>query len=104
MKLYQDNGYVNIRGILSEKLPFNFVVGGRATGKTYTTLETVIEDEIPFMYMRRTQSQADLINKKEFTPFKSLNRDKGWNIVTEQISKYNAGFYIDESDGGLPIG
>lgn len=104
MKLYQDSGYVNIRGILSEKLPFNFVIGGRATGKTYTTLETVIEDEIPFMYMRRTQSQADLINKKEFSPFKSLNRDKGWNIVTEQISKYNAGFYIDESDGGLPIG
>lgn len=105
MKLYQDSGYVNIRGILAENLPFNFVVGGRATGKTYTTLETVIVDKIPFMFMRRTQSQADLINKKEFSPFKTLNRDKGWNIITEQISKYNAGFYDgEEAAGGLPIG
>lgn len=107
MKLYQESGYVNIRGILSENLPFNFVVGGRATGKTYTSLETVVTDNIRFMYMRRTQTQADLINKKEFSPFKSLNKDKKWNIISQPITKYNAGFYAgdeEQNPSGEPIG
>jgi hypothetical protein len=73
-------------------------------------IETVIEDEIKFIYMRRTQSQADLINKPEFSPFKSLNNDFGWKIGTDSISKYNAGFYQQiESDDrlvctGAPLG
>jgi hypothetical protein len=110
MKIYQDSGYIDIRKILSLGLPFNFIVGGRATGKTYTSLETVIEDEQKFIYMRRTQSQTDLINKPDFSPFKSLNRDFNWNIGTESLSKYNAGFYNQqEQDGKLisvggPIG
>ena len=93
MNLYDDNGYVNIKKILSLNIPFTAVVGGRATGKTYTTLKTVIEEGITFMYMRRLQSQADLINKPEFSPFKVLNADMHWHIGTMPISKYNAGFY-----------
>jgi hypothetical protein len=110
MNIYQDSGYIDIRKILSLGLAFNFIVGGRATGKTYTSLETVIEDNIKFIYMRRTQSQADLINKPEFSPYKSLNRDFGWNIGTETISKYNAGFYnqVKQDDAyisqGAPLG
>jgi hypothetical protein len=110
MNIYKDSGYIDIRKILSLGLAFNFIVGGRATGKTYTSLETVIEDTIKFIYMRRTQSQADLINKPEFSPYKSLNRDFGWNIGTETISKYNAGFYnqVKQDDvyisQGAPLG
>jgi hypothetical protein len=110
MDIYLDSGYIDIRKILSLGLPFNFLVGGRATGKTYGSLETVIEDNIKFIYMRRTQTQADLINRPEFTPYKSLNHDKGWNIGTQSISKYNAGFYEQiEEDGrlicvGAPLG
>ena len=102
MKLYTENGYVNIRGILAENLPFNFVVGGRGTGKTYTSLETVTDENIKFLLMRRTQTQADLINRPEFSPFKSLNIDKGVNIISRPISKYNAAFY--NGDESIPIG
>lgn len=110
MKIYQESGYIDIRKILATGLPFIFIVGGRATGKTYTSLETAVEDNIKFIYMRRTQSQADLINKPDFSPFKSLNRDFEWSIGTASISKYNAGFYRQEKqDGefvsvGAPIG
>ena len=112
MELFDKNGYVDIRKILSLKIPFTIVVGGRATGKTYTTLKTVVEDNITFMYMRRLQSQADLINKPEFSPFKALNTDLHWHIGTVPISKYNAGFYNfrlnEEQDKmeayGLPLG
>ena len=106
MKLYQDSGYVNIRGIIELGLPFNFVIGGRGTGKTYSALETVKEDNIKFFFMRRTQAQADLINKPEFSPFKALNNDKGWNVTTKAISKYNAAFYdiTEEQPEGAPLG
>jgi hypothetical protein len=103
MKIYQDSGYIDIRKILSLELPFNFIVGGRATGKTYTSLETVVEDSRKFIYVRRTQTQCDLINKPDFTPFKSLNRDFGWSIGTESLSKYNAGFYHQEEQEGKLI-
>lgn len=101
MGIYQRNGYVDIRKILSYGMTYNAIVGGRGTGKTFTSLETVIEDGKKFIYMRRTQSQCDMINKPEFSPFKSLNILLGWNIGTATISKYNSGFYrMEETDDG----
>lgn len=102
MNIYQESGYLDVRKIMSLGLPFNFIVGGRATGKTYTSLETVKADGVKFIYMRRTQSQADMINKPEFSPFKSLNEDHGWDVGSASLSKYNAGFYETEEteDGG----
>ena len=93
MKIYDSTGYVNIKGILSEGYPFNFLVGGRGTGKTYTTLKVAKEEGLKFMLMRRTQSQADLISKPEFSVFKPLNEDLGWNVMVHRISKYNSAFY-----------
>ena len=98
MKIYDASGYVNVRGILDEGYPFNFLVGGRGTGKTYTALKVAREDERLFMLMRRTQSQADLISKPEFSVFKPLNADLGWNVEVTSISKYNSMFYIPDKD------
>lgn len=107
MNIYQENGYLDFRRLMSLNLPFNFIVGGRATGKTYTSLKVVKEDCIKFIYMRRTQTQADLINKPEFSPYKSVNMDNGWNVISKPISKYNSGFYDatdDSEELGEPIG
>lgn len=110
MNIYLPNGYLDIRKILGTNIPFIFIVGGRGTGKTYGALKTIIEDEIQFMYLRRTQSQVDLVNKPEFTPFKKLNSDHEWKIGTSPISKYNSGFYRQVKEGdayvnqGAPIG
>ena len=89
MGIYLQNGYLNIKQILSYGLPFNFVVGGRGTGKTYGTLKTAYEEHMRFILMRRTQAQCDLINKPEFNPFKALNNDIGSNALVKSISKYN---------------
>lgn len=90
MSIYLDNGYLNINQILSYGVPFNFIVGGRGTGKTYGTLKTAYIENKRFILMRRTQAQCDLINKPEFNPFKALNNDTGSNAVVKSISKYNA--------------
>lgn len=111
MGLYLDSGYVNIDFIVNQHMPFNFLVGGRGTGKTYSSLDYVVKNKINFMFMRRTQSQLDLINKDEFSPFKPLNIDKGYRLLLKPLSKYNAGVYDAEVDIhakwhaiGLPIG
>ena len=62
MTLYDDNGYFDIGRVLASKLPFIFVVGGRGTGKTFSSLKYVLEHNIKFVFLRRTQSQVDLIN------------------------------------------
>ena len=93
MRIYDKNGYVNIRDILDEGYPFNFLVGGRGTGKTYTSLKVAKEDDRKFMLMRRTQAQADLISKPEFSVFKPLNSDLGWDVQVKSISKYNSMFF-----------
>lgn len=110
MKLYLDNGYVNIKGIIDLGLPFNFIVGGRGTGKTYGALQEMIDGSHKFFYFRRTQSQVDIISRPEFCPFKILNKNRDWNINTAPITKYNNGFYnFIEIDGkqkpsGAPLG
>ena len=77
MKLYQESGYVNMGAIFDLGLPFNFVVGGRGTGKTYTALKECVERGEVFFFLRRTQAQTDLVSIPEFSPFKKLNSDLG---------------------------
>lgn len=104
MRIYQENGYLDMELILSINIPFIFIIGGRGTGKTYGALEYVIENKKKHMLMRRTQIQTDMINEPDFTPFKKLNADKGWKITTKTIKNNLGGVYDNIEDGGLPIG
>ena len=108
MGLYhRESGYANIPWIYDRGLTWQAITGGRGTGKTYGALALVLDRAIPFMFIRRTQAQTDLINKPEFNPFKAICSDRGISITTRAISKYSAGFYIADEEGvpqGSPIG
>lgn len=93
MKLYAENGYLDIPSIVSMGYPFTFIVGGRATGKTYGSLKYAVEGNSKFMYMRRTQTQIDIVRNDEMSPFKKLNSDLNWNIGFNPITKYTSGIY-----------
>lgn len=86
MKLYLDSGYVNIRGILDTGMTFNFVVGGRGTGKTYTTMMELLKEGKPFIYLRRTQTQLDAVCTPELSPFKPMNE-----LFNRDIRPYSMG-------------
>ena len=62
MKRFLESGYADIESILSVGVPFIFLIGGRGTGKTYGALKYAVTHKRKIMLMRRTQSQADLIN------------------------------------------
>ena len=96
LNIYESSGYLNIPAIVNLKIPFTFIVGGRATGKTYGALKYVLTSHRKFMLMRRTQSQADLINKAELSPFKPVCEDMGIEIETAPMTKYNAKFMYGE--------
>lgn len=96
VNIYEETGYLNIAGILDLGTTYNFIVGGRGTGKTYGALKYVITHERKFVLMRRTQSQTDLINKPEFSPLKPVCRDLDLDISVKPITKYNSAFYRDE--------
>ena len=63
------------------------VYSPRGPGKTYSFLRSSIEEKEKFLYLKRTQVDIELISKDEFSPFKPLIRDFGWNIKTEKIAE-----------------
>lgn len=109
LNLYLKNGYLDIDTIISLNYPFTFIIGARGTGKTYGALTYVLNHRLQFLFMRRTQSQADLIGKPGFMPFLSLMRDNpDIKITAAPVTKYNAGFYNavwdDEKSSWRPVG
>lgn len=93
MNIYDNNGYLDMRKLKQLPATFIFIVGGRGIGKTYGALQAEVQDGEIFGLMRRTQTQADIINKPEFSPFKKLNVNNGWGIYSKPLTKYNSGFY-----------
>lgn len=109
--LYLEDGYLNFESVVDNECPFAFVIGGRGTGKTFGALGYCAEyykrTGKPFIYMRRTKTQAELVATDIFNPFRPLNDFYGWNIEPFPISKGVYGFYetdVDEDGKRKPIG
>ena len=109
--LYQANGYLAAAHILGSCPTFTWITGGRGTGKTYGCLKHVRYDQpAPFILLRRTQTQVDLMSNPRFSPFRAIDADTGQLTAVRKISKYVTGFYEGELDGadikavGPPVG
>lgn len=88
------------------------VIGGRGTGKTYSTLRYMTDEGERYVFMKRTNKDIDLMcrNPKkddrfavELSPFKSLNRDYNYNIHAVKLYEGFGGFWKFDMDGE-PIG
>ena len=80
MRIYLESGYADQKNILEHTNTFVFEVGARGTGKTYGMMDYVIDENIRFLYLRRTQNEADLVKSDLLNPFKALNMDKGYDV------------------------
>lgn len=107
-KLYLDSGYLNFDYLVNLPVDFIYVVGGRATGKTYGALAWLKEHNMLYTYMRRTQTQLDMVTNPFFSPFKPINEDYGCNIQPLPIAKGCCALYNCDEDGkpetGEPLG
>lgn len=89
MRLFDNDGWPNFSetdGILSSPANIIMIWGGRGTGKTYTLLKQMCEEQRHYLYLRRTPSQVDTVAAdQDFWPWTPLNRDMGWDYVPRKI-------------------
>ena len=97
-KIYNNNGYLNIDAIYNNGMVYNFVCGGRGTGKTFGCLKYVIDHHLKFIFLRRTQTQVDLIKSDDLNPFRALESVLGpeYCFCMKKINKNINGVYHGE--------
>lgn len=80
----------------------------RGPGKTYSALRFAYENQIPIMYVKRTNDDVDLICTNAFgvdlSPYVPINRDCGLTLQPKLIKKGLGGVYDSFDENGLPIG
>ena len=95
-----DDLYFSIRSLFQYGAAFNYVIGGRGTGKTYGAIKAMIELGERFIFMRRTQTQLEQVMQQkeieldsgekvigDLTPFKKVCVDNGWTSRIDRMSK-----------------
>lgn len=103
MNIYENNGYLNMKMLIEMKNPFIFIVGGRGVGKTYGAVKYTLENDVKFMFSRRTQKQADIISVPEMSPFKTPCDDLGIKYTCEKIIDNCSGVYIENAIGEISL-
>lgn len=111
---YTKEGYIDVAETLRhDSSTFIFMVGARGIGKTFGFLKYLIDKQLKFIYMRRTQTQIDMIKSEELNPFKSLKTELGdtYSFITRRVNKNITGIYhtVKDENGieapfGDPIG
>lgn len=119
--LKKENYYYDIKKDI-EKYPnatFIFVVGGRNTGKTYSSLSFCLDYCSGFTFCKRTNEDVELLcsdlksikkGSEEVTinvdlsPFKSINRDRLINIKAFSVPKAKGvGVFCKCDDENIPL-
>ena len=120
MKTLTDDMYYNIEDDLTgyPEAWCYVIIGGRNTGKTYSTLKHYLNERQKIVFCKRTNDDIDTlcagntIGKKgaeyevDFSPYKAINRDLGTNVKAYKIKHGLGGFYRSNEDGeasGAPV-
>lgn len=102
MRIFDENGWPNFSaedGLLSMNAPIIFIWGARGTGKTYTLLKQMCEEQRHYLYLRRTPGQVDTIAAdRDFWPWMPLNRDMGWDYVPRKIKGVRSMYKVCNGD------
>ncbi len=100
MKLYSDSGYLNVPAIIDGPAIYSFIVGGRGIGKTFGSLKEVIDRNLKFIFMRRTQVQVDMIKDDNLNPFNALTAALGndYQFIMKKVNKNITAVYRGEFD------
>lgn len=103
--MFDANGYLDFNYIVNHSLTYTAVVGGRGIGKTFGRIKYVIDQGIKFIFLRRTQTQIDMIKNDDMNPFKALLDVLGDNyaVVTKKLNKNITACYkaVRDADGIL---
>lgn len=106
----KEDKFINVMDYWDVRYPYQFFIGGRGTGKTYSALKAAIEMATDgrinkFIYMRRTETELQAVmdsrlRGETINPFKSVNNDNGWKYGIVPIQKNLGGIYEREFEEG----
>lgn len=111
--MFDNNGYLDFQYIMDHSLTYTFIVGGRGIGKTFGALKYVLDNNVKFIFLRRTQTQIDMIKNEDLNPFRALESVSGEDYATviKKLNKNITAVYRAEKDAdgiykacGLPLG
>lgn len=98
---YTQDGYIDFDKLYQkDKSIFKFILGARGTGKTFGELKYWINKlrgtGNKFIFMRRTQTQIDLVKTPELNPFLALEYELGedYRFILASINKNVTGIYF----------
>lgn len=69
--------YYDVHEDLDRGLTFNFIIGGRGIGKTFSALRSAVSLSGNFIYLRRSKTEIELCALPETNPFKAVNNFDG---------------------------
>lgn len=95
-KLYMDSGWVNWEFIYNLPQHMIFVTGGRGIGKTYGLLKYLFEKGIKFIFVRRTQVEADIQMNMDVSDISPVLEDLHINAMIDKIPKTPVSLVIDK--------
>lgn len=100
MNLLNREGYVDWESIYPSSDVYTFVTGARGIGKTYGLLKYVIDHELQFILLRRTQKQIKMIKKPNLNPFRALENELGerYHADIKSWGDDVSGIYINGSE------
>lgn len=99
MIIYTNEGWLDVPLLVRQGMPFIFITGARGTGKTYGSFSYCIEENIKFIFMRRTMGEIEVLWANELlNPFKDYNADHGTNIGIIKKTKYTGVIVEREAD------
>lgn len=101
MKYYSGEGYIDFDKLLDQdRNDFIFMVGARGIGKTFGVLKYMIDNGKKFIYMRRTQTQVDMIRSDELNPFNALTTVLGedYSFILKTVNKNITAVYRSAYD------
>lgn len=104
MKLYLDNDYANMDAMINDGNLFHWIIGGRGTGKTYGSLDYILREHPVFLYIRRTQTEADLVTNGLNNPFKHIQMRYGVTVLAEKMGRNLGRFYTADEESTETIG
>lgn len=92
MRLYEESGYLDIPHIdevaTRNDIAFIVIIGKRQVGKTYGVLKYMLDEEKTFFFLRRVNTELDMLCHDYNSPFKKI--PTAGEIVFKKESKYTA--------------
>lgn len=85
--IYQQDGFLNYRKCEALSSTLNVMIGPRNAGKTFGALLHYTRCRAPFVFMRTTKAQVELVFSEDFSPFNKLNKFEGSRYCAEKIPK-----------------